>query len=132
MDDLLPGTPLRRTITTTGDETVVGVSPEIDVTNANYLRATLRDELALHPRALIVDLTTVTFCSARGLGVLAETARTAEETGVVCFFATQQRALLRPLHLLGLDRVLRVVKTVPDALNLIAAAQATPFPRQPR
>lgn len=119
----LPGKPAGALITATADETVVTVSAELDLRSTTRLRDALSDETALRPRALIVDVTSVTFCSVSGLEVLMRAARAAETAGVPFVLVAGQRAVLRPLRVLGLDKELRVVERLADAVGAGAAAR---------
>ncbi|MGW7533919.1 STAS domain-containing protein [Amycolatopsis sp. NPDC054798] len=119
----LPGKPAGTLITATAGETVVTVSAELDLRSTTRLRDALSDETALRPRALIVDVTSVTFCSVSGLEVLMRAARAAGAAGVPFVLVASQRAVLRPLRVLGLDKELRVVERLADAVGAGAAAR---------
>ncbi|MFE3173953.1 STAS domain-containing protein [Amycolatopsis sp. NPDC059090] len=119
----LPGTPARTLITTTAGETVVAVSAELDLRSTDRLREVLADETALRPLALIVDATEVTFCSVSGLEVLTGAARAADAAGVAFAVVAAGRAVLRPLRVLGLDREMRVVERLADAVEAGSAAR---------
>ncbi|MYW89394.1 STAS domain-containing protein [Amycolatopsis rubida] len=118
----LPGAPARTLITATAGETVVAVSAELDRRSTDRLREVLAEETALGPPALIVDASGLTFCSVSGLEVLIDAARAAALAGVAFFVVAAQRAVLRPLRVLELDRELRVVERLADALEASAAA----------
>ncbi|MGV9293532.1 STAS domain-containing protein [Amycolatopsis sp. NPDC003676] len=120
----LPGTPARTLITATAGETVVAVSGELDLRSTARLRAMLAEELALRPPALIADVSALTFCSVSGLEVLTDTARAADAAGVAFAVVAGQRAVLRPLRILGLDREFRVVERLADAVDAGAAARS--------
>ncbi|MGW4398839.1 STAS domain-containing protein [Amycolatopsis nivea] len=117
----LPGTPARTVITTTAAETVVAVSDELDRRSTDRLRDVLAEETALGPPRLVVDVSGLTFCSVSGLKVLVDAAREASLAGVAFVVVAAQRAVLRPLRVLGLDRELRVVECLADALAPSAA-----------
>ncbi|GAA1024737.1 MULTISPECIES: STAS domain-containing protein [Amycolatopsis] len=119
----LPGTPARTLITTTAGETVVAVSAELDLRSTDRLREVLADETALRPLVLIVDATEVTFCSVSGLEVLTGAARAADAAGVAFAVVAAGRAVLRPLRVLGLDREMRVVERLADAVEAGSAAR---------
>ncbi|WP_116203653.1 STAS domain-containing protein [Amycolatopsis circi] len=119
----LPGTPARTLITTTADETVVAVSADLDLRSTARLREVLAEEMSLHPLALIVDVSGLAFCSVSGLEVLTDTARAADAAGIAFVVVAGQRAVLRPLRVLGLDREFRVVERLADAVGGSAAAR---------
>ncbi|WP_370936201.1 STAS domain-containing protein [Amycolatopsis sp. cg13] len=103
------------TLTRTARSTVVTLAGELDSADVPRLRRILSGELGLRPATLLVDLTEVAFCSARVLEFLAEQAKTARFAGVRFAAVARQRAILRPLGLLGLDRALPVVRSLDEA-----------------
>ncbi|MCG3755017.1 MULTISPECIES: STAS domain-containing protein [unclassified Amycolatopsis] len=117
----LPGAPARIAITATAGETVVAVSDELDRRSTDRLRDVLAEETALGPPKVVVDVSGLTFCSVSGLEVLVEAAREASLAGVAFVVVAAQHAVLRPLRVLGLDRELRVVERLSDALAPSAA-----------
>ncbi|WP_116201251.1 STAS domain-containing protein [Amycolatopsis circi] len=104
-----------RTLTRTARSTVVTLEGELEVADVPRLRRIMSGELGLRPVTLLVDLTEVPFCSARVLEFLAEQAKAARDAGVRFAAVAHQRAVLRPLALLGLDRTLPVVRSLDDA-----------------
>jgi anti-anti-sigma factor len=59
-----------------GEIVVLRVVGEVDLCTLPVLRAALGAGLAAHPAHLLVDLTAMTFCCARGLDLLTQTAHT--------------------------------------------------------
>ncbi|MEV5720531.1 hypothetical protein AB0L41_42230 [Amycolatopsis mediterranei] len=53
-----------------------------------------------------MDLTAVSFCSARALDLLGAQAKHAHRTGVKSALVARQRVILRPLALRGLERTI--------------------------
>ncbi|WP_051173266.1 MULTISPECIES: STAS domain-containing protein [unclassified Amycolatopsis] len=104
------------TLARTAKSTVVTLAGDLDAADVPRLRRIVSGELGLRPPALLVDLTEVPFCSARVLKSLAELAENARGSGVRFAVVAQQRAVLRPLALLGLNRVLPVVRSLDDAV----------------
>ncbi|GAB2755905.1 STAS domain-containing protein [Amycolatopsis magusensis] len=104
------------TVSTTAEATVVAVSGEIDALIVQRLRDQLTTEILLRPRAVVVDLTTVTFCSSEGLSALVGACGDAHAAGIPFTVATQQHAVLRPIELLSLHKLLVVRPTVDEAL----------------
>ncbi|WP_167754197.1 STAS domain-containing protein [Amycolatopsis nivea] len=117
----LPGAPARIAVTATADETVVAVSDELDRRSTERLRDVLAEETGLGPPKVVLDVSGLTFCSVSGLEVLVEAAREASLAGVAFVVVAAQHAVLRPLRVLGLDRELRVVEHLSDALAPSAA-----------
>ncbi len=96
------------TVTTTADAATVTVSGELDLATTPRLRDRLDVELKSRPSALIIDLEGVGFCSSGGLSVLLEAVTNAHARGIPCAIIATQRALIRPIKLLQLDRVLPI------------------------
>jgi anti-sigma B factor antagonist len=65
-----------------GDLVVLRVAGEVDLASVAVLDAALDEVLDRRPDHLVVDLTDLTFCSARGFATLARAARTAEANGI--------------------------------------------------
>ncbi|MGK3204411.1 STAS domain-containing protein [Amycolatopsis sp. MEPSY49] len=112
---LLAAAPSRTAITTTAERTVVTVSGELDLARTDRLAALLREELDLAPRALVIDLTGLAFCSARGLGVVLDAVSAARAAGVPVAVVAGGRAVLRPVEALGLEDDLPLHRTLADA-----------------
>lgn len=111
--------PLDIAITASADDTVVAVSGEIDLGVSDDLRRALDEELGFKPSALIADLSAVSFCDSSGFTVLVQIRAKAEEAGVPFIMVTQERALLRPMALLGLDAVFTVHPTLDSARDML-------------
>ncbi|WP_409179627.1 STAS domain-containing protein [Amycolatopsis sp. VS8301801F10] len=110
--------PARRpatTLTRTPKSTVVTLAGDLDAADVPWLRRIVSGELGLRPATLLVDLTEVPFCSARVLKSLADQADDARGRGVGFAAVAPHRAVLRPLALLGLNRVLPVVHHLDEA-----------------
>jgi anti-sigma B factor antagonist len=119
------GAPRRRVspfavaVTATDADTVVTVAGEIDLTVSESLRRSMEEELRLGPAALIADLTEVSFCDSSGFTALVQVRAQAEEAGILFILVTRERALLRPLALLGLDSVFNVHPTLDSARDAL-------------
>ncbi|MEV6905111.1 STAS domain-containing protein [Amycolatopsis sp. NPDC051372] len=94
------------TVTGTLDSTVVAATGDLDCTVADHLLDRLLDEITLRPRALIVDLTRVGFCSARALRALLAAWAEARAVGIPCVTVGDQQAVRRPITMLKLDHIL--------------------------
>ncbi|UOZ03159.1 STAS domain-containing protein [Amycolatopsis sp. WQ 127309] len=108
------------TVTTTHDSTVVAATGDLDGAVAEHLLGRLADEVALRPRALVIDLSRVAFCSARVLRVLLTTSADAHAAGIPCVLVSDQRAVLRPIAVLGLDHLLQVQPSLAAAREWLA------------
>jgi anti-anti-sigma factor len=91
---------------------VVRLTGELDLYNADTLRAALFDAAAETPERLVVDLADVRFIDSTALGVLVET-RSRVEAFLLAAPALETR---RALQVSGLDRHFAVHGTVEDAL----------------
>lgn len=107
--------PPRIAITTTAERTVVTVTGELDLAVTDRLAARLGDELDLAPRALVIDLTHLAFCSARGLSVVLDATAAARAAGIPVAVAAGGRAVLRPIEALGLGDALPLHRTLAEA-----------------
>ncbi len=113
----------RLTVTTTADAATVAVVGDLDLSSTARLHERLDEELALRPPALIIDLSGVGFCSSGGLSVLVNAVTSAHARGIACAVIASQRAVVRPVKLLLLDRILPIHVDRADAeewLSLVA------------
>ena len=113
--------------TTLGTISLVGVTGEIDLTSGGPLRSILFARIDQRPSGLVVDLTGTAFFSAAGIQALVETAARARAQRVAMVVATDQRRVLRPLQITGVDRKLHLLSTVDDALSALTAGRV-PLP----
>ena len=94
---------------------VVSLAGELDLYNAEEVRAALLDAAAGGPGALVVDLEEVTFIDSTALGVLIEArSRMADRSGFR--LAAPGLETRRALEVSGLDRHFLVHDTVAEAL----------------
>ena len=84
------------------------VSGEVDVSNADELRAALDQCLAGDATNLTVDLAEVPYIDSTGIGVLVGAAHRAAEKGVRLEVARPQRNVARVLGLLGVTAELNI------------------------
>jgi anti-anti-sigma factor len=94
---------------------VVAVRGEVDADEAAQLRRAGAALLGTNG-AVAVDLSGVTFFGSRGIAALVELHRIADGSGARLSIVTGRanRAVLRPLALTGVDRVLRLVPSVEE------------------
>jgi len=95
--------------------TVVSLAGELDLYNAEDVRAALLEACGDEPPVLVVDLAEVTFIDSTALGVLIEArSRLADRSGFR--LAAPGLETRRALEVSGLDRHFSVFDTVADAL----------------
>jgi anti-sigma B factor antagonist len=107
-------------VTATAEATVVAVRGEIDLAVLGRLRSRLAEEIGLAPRALVLDLTRVAFCGAGGITELLVAASEAHVSGVPFAIVAAHRAVLRPVSVLRLERVLPFHRSVAAAQDWLA------------
>lgn len=98
-----------------GENTVVTVTGEVDLTSVGTLRDGLDEQLRSGHRRLVVDLGGVTFLDSTGLGVLVALSRTLRGGGAARLVCNNPR-ILRLFSITSLDEVLVVHDTVDAAL----------------
>lgn len=116
----------------TGDLAVVTLVGEIDLYSEPLLHARLQEAIAADPRAVVVDMALVTFCDARGLGLLVAAANALRDRGGRLSIRAAPYALRRILQILGLTDALQVepASTADGVLGVdLAAAARLPLTR---
>jgi anti-sigma B factor antagonist len=102
------------------DVAVLAVAGEVDNAEAAAVESAL-DELLRSPRAAVVvlDLSGVTFFGSRGLAVVVNGARTAGHADIELRGATgtDNRRVIRPLDITGVDQTIPWFPTADDALE---------------
>lgn len=99
-----------------GDQTVVDVVGEIDVSTADVLRERLLDLLERDRTDLVVDLRQVSFMDSTGLGVLVGTLKKVRMLGGRLQLVIDSERLLKVLRITALLQVFTVHETVEQAL----------------
>lgn len=105
-----------RNISFDGDSVVVELAGELDLYNAEDLRAALHDAAERDPRRLVIDLSNVDFVDSTTLGVLVEARRRLANRRAF-LLAGAGRDVRRTLEVSGLDRHFGVYESVGDALG---------------
>lgn len=105
-----------------GRTAVITAAGEIDLTNAECLRDALLSALNSGAQALIVDLTAATFLDSAGVTALVRASRRAAATEAAVRLAVTHPAVLRVLSLVGIDQLIPVCPSVPEALASLAQA----------
>ncbi|RSD11995.1 STAS domain-containing protein [Amycolatopsis eburnea] len=113
------------TVTATGESTVLAAVGDLDQDVAERLFARLNAELLKRPRALLIDLTRVGFCSAAALRILLLITAEAHAAGIPCVIASDQHSVRRPITALHLEHQLPVYPTLADARERLALCAAS-------
>ncbi len=85
-------------------EVVVDLGGELDIVSAEAAVSYVRDVINRYGGPVIVDLTALTFCDARGLGALLRMASYAERAGCEFRLASPRPSLVKIMRITGLDR----------------------------
>jgi anti-anti-sigma factor len=87
-------------------EAVARIGGELDVATADLASRYVTQVIDRHPGPVVVDLTALRFCDARGLSALLRMTRYAEQAGQTFRITSTSPTLLRLLRIIGLDRKL--------------------------
>ncbi|PXY24607.1 hypothetical protein BA062_30040 [Prauserella flavalba] len=101
-----------------GSTVVVRVEGEVDLSTGPRLEQHLQHAVAgiRPPEPLVVDLSGVAFIGSCGLALLLRLHEAAENKGSSLHIVAGQRAVTRPVEVVGLTDTLRLYATVEDAL----------------
>jgi anti-sigma B factor antagonist len=102
---------------------VVAAPEEIDITNADELRAALLESAARGPGSFVVDLTRTQFCDTSGLHALVGVHKRARAEGGDLLLATGGAAVLRIFAITGLDQVFPCFTSLEEALESAPARE---------
>jgi anti-sigma B factor antagonist len=100
---------------------IVHARGELDLATADGLAARGCAALARHARLLLLDLTGLSFCDARGLSALVQIANQADKTGCRYGLIAPRPLVAKVLRITGLDQRMPVFATIDDALTALAA-----------
>jgi anti-sigma B factor antagonist len=103
-----------RSVESVDGAVVLHLAGELDLYNADELRAALADALAQGPARIVVEMSEVEFIDSTALGVLIEARSKVGTNGLL--LAAPQLETRRTLRVSGLDRHLAVHDSVADAL----------------
>ena len=109
---------------------VVAAPEEIDITNAEALRAALLQAANGHG-TLVVDMTRTQFCDSSGLHALIAAHKRAEAEGREVLLVIPSPTVLRVFVLTGMDRMIPNVTSLPEAM-VRTAATANGHSRRPQ
>jgi len=107
------------------DYVVVTAAGEIDISTVSRIRECLFD-LAASGRPLVADLDQVRFIDSVGLDALVGTAKRAAACGGSLYVVSSRPKIRQLFGITGLDCRIPLASTLDEALEALAAAQATP------
>ena len=107
---------------------MVAAPEEIDVTNADGLRAALLEAAARGHGRFVVDMTRTRFCDTAGLHALVGAHKQAGAEGGQMLLVIPGAAVLRIFAITGLDRVIPSVTSLDEALAQTAWSGPPPEP----
>jgi anti-sigma B factor antagonist len=106
-----------------GDDTfVVSAAGELDLATVERFEHELARVVDLGGRRLAVDLTGVVFIDSTALGALIQRAKRLRFGGGELVLISDDPSFLRTLQITGLDRMLRVERSLTGALGLLQVA----------
>jgi anti-sigma B factor antagonist len=111
-------------VTTDDGVVTVRCAGELDLDSARELRDALLGPIRAGARGVVADLTETTFCDSTVFSVLVEAYRDAAARNVPYAIAAGETAVVRPLQILGLDRLLPL-HTGPDTAQAAIAGHRT-------
>ena len=106
-----------------GQVAVVTLPVEIDLTNADAVRADLLSVMSQGAALLIADMSKTSFCDSAGVSALVRTFRQASADAIAMRLAVGTAAVRRVLSITGVDRLI-------DTYPSVAASLAGPYPGQ--
>lgn len=112
-------TGLALTVTWHENLVVLGVGGTLDMVTAPQLTDTIQTTLTNDPAAVIIDLTDVAFLASAGMTVLIATHKQIADSTQFAVVADGP-AVGRPLHLVGVDKLLTIHTTLDAALQATA------------
>jgi anti-anti-sigma factor len=104
---------------------IVAVPEEIDITNADELRAAVLQAASSGDGTFVVDMSCTRFCDSAGLHALVDAHKRAQGDGGRVLLAVSGPAVLRIFQITGVDTVLPLFPGVTEALAHLAAAEAS-------
>jgi anti-sigma B factor antagonist len=102
---------------------VVTLPDEIDMDNADRVGADLQAAFAPGVTTVVADMTATTFCDSRGIRALVLAHKQAAASGAELRLVVPSAGVLRVLAVLGLDGLLAIYPSLPEALATEPAAK---------
>lgn len=103
---------------------VVAAPEEIDITNAQELRAVLLEAAAHSHGTLVADLTRTRFCDSSGLHTLLAAHKRAQAEGGELLLVIPSAAVLRVFAITSIDRMIRNFTSLEEALTRTSASRS--------
>ncbi len=120
-DRILGSSDLLRLAVYRGDRaTIVVVVGEVDLHTEPLLTSRVNEELVRCPKALVLDLSGVSFLGSSGLAVLVQIRDRAGEQGVPLRLVSNSQAVIRPLVATGLEATFDILADRDAALDGLA------------
>jgi anti-anti-sigma factor len=96
---------------------IVRIAGDVDVSTVDAVERRLLGAVSagVPPAPVVVDFSAVTFMGSCGLGLLRSIHEIAQSQGTPLRIVAPQRAVRRPVRLLGFDRTLRLYYSMEDA-----------------
>jgi anti-sigma B factor antagonist len=117
-----PRTRLSVRVRHVGAAAVVDVDGDVDLLTSATFGNAIDDAMSSSPAALVLDLSSVAFCSCAGLTVLLDTAERARHLEVPLRLICTSRVVLRPLHVTGLADQFQIRPSLRLALEDMSAS----------
>jgi anti-sigma B factor antagonist len=105
-------------VVTSGQQTIVSITGEIDLSNHAALRAGLNDLIVGGAVDLVLDMSDVTFVDSTGLGALIGTRRRVHAFHGSLAIVLSDPATLRVFEITGLDKVFDLHSTLDSATRI--------------
>lgn len=106
-----------------GSAVICRIHGEVDSASAPQLREAMV-ELATYP-AVVLDFSGVPFIDSAGLGTIIGGTRRIRAANGSVVLCSARRSIHRLLHTVGMDRILPIVDTLPDAFAELGADEAS-------
>ena len=104
----------------------VTLPAEMDITNAGHVEDELRASFAPGVAVVIADMTHTEFCDSSGIRCLVSANDVAATSGAELRIAIHSDAVLRILHLMGVDQLLNLFPSLEAALTDASVADRSP------
>jgi anti-sigma B factor antagonist len=102
-----------------GEQVVITLPEEIDITNSPRLRETLLAVISRRPAMVVADMAATTFCDCSGITAIVSAYRQAVAAGTDMRLVLGHPAPRRVFGLCGTDTVISIYPDLPTALSAI-------------
>jgi anti-sigma B factor antagonist len=110
------------------DVFVISLAGDGDLIAAPELRAHVDQAIGRGAHALLLDLTAATFVDSTALGILVDALKRLRPRGGRVAVACPDPGIRKVFDITGLDRMLPVLESVPDALAVLGEPPPPPAP----